>query len=281
MEYHANIAADLAVLPVSQLESLRFKANQIVESILSLQATLLGGPPNAMPTWPDILSKYNIILSQTHSLSTSLLHPIQSSQQQNQQQRPTNPFAAIALHPPEYLPDAELKSLIFPLIATVQSESVRKRESSTIWRLSKHLSTRGTPCVLGRVPPAPLPFGGEPTKPEYEDVLAECTTIREEHDRRVDRAVRAVNMLREQFDWKQRVQVEVEEPDELDWDPRMGMPEQTEETQQDGMDSDGDGGSSDEDEVEGALVTDGGHTPASSQTLGSYPVDGTTTMDIS
>ena len=29
-------------------------------------------------------------------------------------------------------------------------------------------------------------------------------------------------MLREKFDWKQRVAVEVEEPEELDWDPRFG-----------------------------------------------------------
>jgi len=28
-------------------------------------------------------------------------------------------------------------------------------------------------------------------------------------------------MLRERFDWKQRVEVEVEEPEELDWDPRL------------------------------------------------------------
>ena len=50
--------------------------------------------------------------------------------------------------------------------------------------------------------------------------MNECVEIRGAHDRRVERAVRAVTMLREKFDWKQRVEVEVEEPEELDWDPR-------------------------------------------------------------
>ena len=47
-------------LPVSQLESTRFKINQIIESINALSRTIEGGNLNIMPPWPDILTKYNL-----------------------------------------------------------------------------------------------------------------------------------------------------------------------------------------------------------------------------
>ena len=38
--------------------------------------------------------------------------------------------------------------------------------------------------------------------------------MRDEHDRRADRAIRAVNLLRDKYDWKGRVEVAEEEPEE-------------------------------------------------------------------
>jgi len=90
-----------------------------------------------------------------------------------------------------------------------------------------------------------------------------------------------VTMLREKFDWKQRVEVEVEEPEELDWDPRArrnqagneeaGDAGVTEGTRMDvtmgsgseDEDDDDKMGSSDEDEVnvEGVLVNADAITP--------------------
>jgi hypothetical protein len=80
-------------------------------------------------------------------------------------------------------------------------------------------------------------------------------------------------MLRDKFEWKQRVEVEVEEPEELEWDPRHRMQPvdidnnlnggTTGDDMEGDHDEDGDGdvgmespegGSSDENEVEGALV---------------------------
>ena len=52
-----------AHLPVAQLESLRSKINSIAESIQMLQATIDQQGQNVMPSWPDILSKYTILLS--------------------------------------------------------------------------------------------------------------------------------------------------------------------------------------------------------------------------
>jgi hypothetical protein len=102
----------------------------------------------------------------------------------------------------------------------------------------------------------PAPPGVAARKPEYEDVLQECIKIREDHDRRVDRAVRALTMLRERFDWKQRVEVEVEEPEELDWDPRLG-PRSADEPAEEGeeeMASENNSDDDDESHVEAELV---------------------------
>jgi hypothetical protein len=91
-------------------------------------------------------------------------------------------------------------------------------------------------------------------KPECEDVLRECIEIREDHDRRVDRAVRAVTMLRERFDWKQRVEVEVEEPEELDFDPRLPRPADVPEDADEDMASENNSDDDDESHVEAELV---------------------------
>ncbi|KAG7440447.1 uncharacterized protein BT62DRAFT_583745 [Guyanagaster necrorhizus] len=247
---------DSSSLPTAHLESLKFKASQIVESIQALQRTIESGYQNTMPPWPDILSKYNILLSQTHSLSSSLVSPIYGSVKFNGS-APTdssNPYEKIALHPRAGMPDTQLDNDVIPLLRNQQTLDVLKMETDTVRRLSEHMKSRGSLGVLGglTVPSTQQSrFGAIPKKPEYEDVLEECNEIRAAHDARVDRAVRAVTMLRDKFDWKQRVEVEVEEPEELDWDPRFqsgpggdGMGP---------MDVDMDAESSDEDEVESHL----------------------------
>ncbi|KAF9562042.1 hypothetical protein CPC08DRAFT_599005, partial [Agrocybe pediades] len=207
-------------LPIAQLESLKFKANQIIDSINSLQWTVdAGGHPGVMPAWPDILSKYNVLLSQTHNLSNSLLNPFPAST--SSKAPPQNVFEKIVLHPSMGMTDAQLDGEVAPLLRNQQTTDVLKSENETVRRLAEHMDTRGSLGVLGISPPPAPPGGfGAPKKPEYEDVLKECAEIREAHDRRVDRAVRAVMMLKDKFDWKQRVEVEVEEPEELEWDPR-------------------------------------------------------------
>jgi hypothetical protein len=122
------------------------------------------------------------------------------------------------------------------------------------------MATRGALGVLGAALPVPL-LGVAPRKPEYEDVITECDAIRAAHDQRVERAVRAVAMLRDKFELRQRVEVEVEEPEELSWDPRVGMPAEAGAAGGGGedadaeMESDGSSGDDeDEDVVEGELV---------------------------
>ncbi|KAF8625659.1 hypothetical protein AX15_005239 [Amanita polypyramis BW_CC] len=265
----------LSSLPVSQLESLRFKANQIIESIQNLQQTLDAAAHfGVMPQWPDILSKYNILLSQTHSFSTSLVSPLPSANINgahsrrpggNSSSNQINPYERIALHPNDALSDVQLDTEVIPLLRNQQTTDVLRMEHETVRRLAEHMTTRGSVGVLGPPPAASqrtrfgngFGMGSAPKKPEYEEVLRECEEIRAAHDKRSERAVRAVLLLRDKFDWKQRVEVEVEEPEELTWDPRLG-PQQTNE---DGMLENGEEGSSDEEEVnnvEGALVDAGG-----------------------
>jgi hypothetical protein len=126
-------------------------------------------------------------------------------------------------------------------------------ENDTVRRLASHMATRGSLGVLGAVVPPPS-LGVAPRKPEYEDVITECDAIRAAHDQRVERAVRAVAMLRDKFELRQRVQVEVEEPEELTWDPRAGMPPEAT-GDAGGEESEGSSGDDeDEDMVEGELV---------------------------
>ena len=282
-------------LPISQLESLKFKANQIIDSIQGLQRTIEAGHQAAMPAWPDILSKYNLLLSQTHSFSTSLMgNPSLQAAAAGR----VNPFEKIALHPNAAMTDVQLDGEVIPLLRNQQTLDVLRTENETVRRLSEHMNTKGSVGVLNGVgPPAVSGYGyangmgASKKKVEYEDVLAECDEIRSAHDRRVERAVRAVTMLRDKFEWKQRVEVEVEEPEELEWDPRLRMQQvnigginggDDEMGGDNGEDGDGDvgmespeGGSSDENEVEGALVNTT-MDPSNSPTSATIPPTGLT-----
>ncbi|KAJ6466881.1 hypothetical protein C8R45DRAFT_838731 [Mycena sanguinolenta] len=247
-----------ATLPIEQLESLRFKANQIIENIQSLHWTIEAGHMPYMPAWPDILSKYNMLLSQTHNFSTALAAPAAVQLSLSANGVPTlarpqgNPYEGLALHPSKAMTDAQLDTEAIPLLRNQQTTDVLRMENDTVRRLASHMTTRGSLGVLGAALPTSS-LGIAPPKPEYDDVIVECETIRAAHDQRVERAVRAVAMLRDKFELRQRVQVEVEEPEELSWDPRLGMPP---EAGTNGADeSEGSSGDDDdEDIVEGELV---------------------------
>jgi len=241
------------ILPIAQLESLRLRATQIIDSIHALQRTIeAGGHPSAMPAWPDILSKYSILLSQTHNFSNALLQPFQSAAVNTSRSKQPNVYEMIALHPRRGMTDAQLDGEVAPLLRNQQTMEVLRMENDTVRRLAEHMDTRGSLGVLGMVTP-PAPPGMASRKPEHEDVLRECIEIREAHDRRVDRAVRAVTMLKERFDWKQRVEVEVEEPEELMWDPRL-VPRPADVPADEEMASESNSDDDDESHVEAELV---------------------------
>ena len=191
-----------ANLPIAQLESIRFRVDQTIESIKHLRHILEYQGQNVMPQWPTILTRYNILLSQTHSLSTSLSATFPKSN--------VNIFGSLALHPTLGLTDAQFDAGIIPYLRNLQTTEVLRMENETVRRMSEHIHTGGTLGIMAGV-----------SRASHEDVVRECDQIKLEHDDRVDRAVKAVTMLREKYDWKLRVMVEQEEPEELDWDPRI------------------------------------------------------------
>ena len=217
-----NPTLDPSYLPVGQLETLKFKMNQMLESITTLQRTLdLGGQP-AMHAWPDILSKYNILLSQSHNLSTSLAATQATVAARGAPGPSQNIYERLALHPTVAMSDMQLDNELIPLLRNQQTTDVLRLENETVRHLAEHMQTRGS---LGVLAPSNGPefkrMGGLQKRPEYTDVLHECEEIRVEHDLRVERAVRAVTMLREKYAWKARVECDQEEPEELEWDPRF------------------------------------------------------------
>ncbi|KAL0064550.1 hypothetical protein AAF712_008495 [Marasmius tenuissimus] len=293
---------DPTSLPIAQLESLKFKANQIIESIQSLQRTI-DVHHVMMSAWPDLLSKYNVLLSQTHNFSTSLSAVLPSQQQQQTTTatagkstsggHETSPYEKIALHPQVPMSDTQLDGEIIPLLRNQQTIDVLNMENETVRRLSEHTACRGSLGVLSgsAAPPSAShihPFAQKKKKPEYEDVLAECAEIRGDHDRRAERAIRAVALLRDKFEWKARVAVEMEEPEELDWDPRVASSGGRPSAPGNSGQGDGDveiesasGEDSDEDEVEGHLVDTGREPPSSpSQVEPSTSLEGDVTMNM-
>jgi hypothetical protein len=271
---------DPSTLPITQLESLKFKSAQILESITTLQRTIEYGNLPAMPAWPEILSKYTVLLSQTHSLSVALagIGPNAGSSASG-----GTIFERIAVHPSTALPDASFDNDLIPLLRNNQTTDVLRAETETVRQLAEHLPSRGSLGVLGISASSAGSDSARPTasrteaygsfgresqkKPEYDDVLRECAEVRVAHDARAERAARAVTMLRDKYDWHARVAVEVEEPEELDWDPRamarshgaedveMGdAGEASTEEEDDDDGDDGDDGDEREEREEGAAV---------------------------
>lgn len=258
-----------------------------------------------MPSWPDILSKYNVLLSQTLNLSVGLVGATSHSGVSGTGiggVSEGNQFSRIALHPNVPMADSALDNDLIPLLRNQQTTEVLRLENETARRLGDRMQTHGVAGVLGLdsvnstaptsagVPAIP-PIDTE--KPTYPQVLAELTAIRDAHDARIDRAIRAVTMLRDKYDWKTRVEVEVEEPEELEWDPRnvafpnsnRGVEEADGDLEMNG-DEDGDidgegeveaegGQSSDEEDAVDAMVV--GNGDVSPRSISASPPAGTST----
>ncbi|KZV87988.1 hypothetical protein EXIGLDRAFT_723090 [Exidia glandulosa HHB12029] len=151
----------------AQLDALRFKTVQLLDAIQSLLA-VVDRPDIYTPTWPDVLTKYNVILSISSSLSRNVPQALHR----------------LALHPSAPVSEAALDSELSAVLRTQQTFAVLDAESETVTAVQQ---------ALGKRP---------------------IDTVRTEHDARVDRASRAVQMLRERFDWKARVEIPPDEEDD-------------------------------------------------------------------
>ncbi|KAG9056232.1 hypothetical protein FS842_011331 [Serendipita sp. 407] len=89
-------------LPLTHIVSLRSKLSQIIESLNALTYTIDADGRPGMSSWPEILSKYNNLLTQSHTLINTLAgaHIPQPPRRAGEARRERiNPFETIALHP--------------------------------------------------------------------------------------------------------------------------------------------------------------------------------------
>lgn len=198
---------------VGLLESLKYRMNQLIESIGALQYLIHNNNTPAMPPWPDILARYNLLLSQIHGLFNALSYvPSQNQQSQqdqaSQQHGNTRSLQNLVVHPTVLITQYQLDHGLQQLFRTTQTLEVLNEEDSIVRKIAAVLKT-STP---EGVPLHPGPEG-------CMRVVHECAEIKLEHDARVQRAVRAVTLLRDKYDWHARVEVngavEEEEGEEL------------------------------------------------------------------
>lgn len=207
-------------LPLGQLESLRFKINQIIDSVQNLQRTIEFGVqtsggfiPNALPPWPDILAKYNLLVSQTHTLSTSLAAAFAQAAPSNPtlglpgrpKPQPSNPFEKLALHPSVNMTEAQFDNDLIPLLRSQQTVSVLNEENVLVARIQEAIKelNSGMNGISRLVQSSSS--GSNLNQIDHERTIQACETIRSAHDVRIDRARRAVTMLRDKYDWKLRL----------------------------------------------------------------------------
>ncbi|KAH8824999.1 hypothetical protein DL96DRAFT_1467024 [Flagelloscypha sp. PMI_526] len=202
-----KLSMDVSALPVSHIESLKFKVSQIHSSTIEM-----GGMPYMLP-WPEILTKYNLLISQTTNLQVAL----QTLSGPTSETPNSLMFEHLALHPGSSMSDFELDTQLIPLLRTQQTNDVLTEENANVRRIAERLPhTRGSVGMLHE--------GGLAAQKEWSEVIEECATIRTAHDSLVNRAQLAVKLLKDNYTWKNWTSiVEEAEPEELpDQDVQMG-----------------------------------------------------------
>ncbi|KAH9933576.1 uncharacterized protein BXZ73DRAFT_77202 [Epithele typhae] len=142
-----------------------------------------------MPPWPEILSKYNILLSQSHSLSMTLAAAHQASTAAQ-----GNPYERIALAPHGPLSDAQVDGDFIHHLRMQPTVDVLRAENNAVRHLAGNMDTKGS--------------------------LGAGRSTRTCEEMRVERGTRVVELMRERYDWKSRVEMDQEEPE--DWEPGFG-----------------------------------------------------------
>lgn len=175
---------------IAQLQSIERKATALEDALSSLQQTIHYGGLPAMATYPELLSKYSVLVSHTENLATSLA---------------AANLRGMVIHP-RVVPEDQsaFESAANNYLNRAQNLSVYAQENAAVRRLAEHMRTGQGVLDL---------------KPAHNDVQAECAEIRDAHDSLVTRATLAVELLKEKYEWKSRVEVAEEEPENIEWSP--------------------------------------------------------------
>ncbi|CAE7182267.1 unnamed protein product [Rhizoctonia solani] len=170
-------------LPHAQIENLRYKVMQIMESINGLLVTL-NTPGMQLAAWPDLMTKYNVLLSKTHTLAASLSTPPTRKGTIGFRQIVPTPFAVNPDATPEPTGlDPQLDAMLEALLDGRRSISVTKTDVSNVARLH-------------------LPGTGESA---LDVTLSRLEQVQKAHDARCARGVEAVRQLKDKYDWKSRL----------------------------------------------------------------------------
>ncbi|KAG8934151.1 hypothetical protein FRC01_004791 [Tulasnella sp. 417] len=178
-------------LPVPQLRSLRTHIHNLRGRIAELHATIHGYGDPSPPAWPDVLNKYNNVLQQTALISEqlsmsmtpagSLAAAVAASQAQSENwpRPPHNSLTHLLIHPLAPVPP-DLNNYVGNLVHTNRSPDV----------------------IIGD-DQAAAPFQRSADQ-SFQDAVEDMRSIRDEHDARASRALRAVEMLKEHFPMRAR-----------------------------------------------------------------------------
>ncbi|CAE6481692.1 unnamed protein product, partial [Rhizoctonia solani] len=200
---------------------------QIMEGINGLLITL-NTPGMQLAAWPELMTKYSLLLSKTHTLASSLSTPPTRKGMIGFRQIVPTPFAVNG--PPDTTAstgqtnpapnpgvpsssdgptglDPQLDAMLEALLDGRRSISVTKTDVGNVARL--HLpggNAGGVGLGLG------LGIGGmgagaglvgETVPPDV--MLARLEEVRSAHDARCARGVEAVRQLKDKYDWKSRL----------------------------------------------------------------------------
>src|ERR1700722_4164302 len=138
-----QLTLDVNSLPIGQLESLKFKCHQLMESIQTLQQIVECCGQNYMPPWPDLLSKYNMLVS----LSLNLSNALQIGR--GEAGAVAGGCERISVHPSVEMSDAALDNELIPLLRNQQTTEVLRVENETVRTLAERMVTRGSLGLVG------------------------------------------------------------------------------------------------------------------------------------
>ncbi|KAG8762417.1 hypothetical protein FRC12_009045 [Ceratobasidium sp. 428] len=232
-------------LPQAQLENLRYKITQIMESINGLMITLNapqpGGVAGGLAAWPELMTKYNVLLSKTHSLAASLGAPPTRKGQTSLKAIAPHPYATNIQPPPAPAAAApgttqqpapppmdpqQIEAMLDALLDGRRSQSVLRADIANVARLRLPKDSTG-PSAIGfggggiRVGQAGASTGlgggvgmgggmmgvreGPMSAEELRAEEARLDEVRRAHDARCARGVEAVRQLKDKYDWKSRL----------------------------------------------------------------------------
>ncbi|KAG9000854.1 hypothetical protein FRB90_011723 [Tulasnella sp. 427] len=181
LSYDAN-----KTLPLPQLRSLKTHIINLRGRIAELHATIHGYGDPSPPSWPDVLNKYNNVLQQTALISEQLsvsmtaagslaaAEAVLQAQSKNWPRPPHNPLTHLLVHPLAPVP-LDLNNYVGNLVHTNRSPDVINNDDRAA---------------------GPFQLNSDQSP---QDVIDHMRSLREDHDARASRALRAVEMLREQF----------------------------------------------------------------------------------